>query len=344
MRLAGAITAAALLALVPTADAATVRVVDRPVGHAEDCPSGVPNCTYAAIEYRAAAGEANQLDVAAAGPERTYRLRDDGADVQPGPGCEPQGARQVRCTVSASARYAELDVFLGDMNDTATIGVPILDLVKGEAGDDVLTGNDFGNTLNGGAGRDRLVGGAGPDFLNGGTGTDPDAFVGGGGSDEVDYTDRRSRVKVNLGVASYPSGQKGEGDTLDGIEIVRGGRGSDLMRAGNAYALFYGGPGSDRLSATMAPASLRGESGNDRLTGGQGRDDLHGEAGDDTLRGGCERDVLDAGSGNDRIYAADGYPDRVGGGSGTDFAEFDQLDTLRHVERRRALHIDGCAL
>lgn len=336
--------AIALLALAPAgAHASTASVVQHRVPNAEDCPSSNLHCTYAVVQFVGAAGEANQVDIAPAGPERTYRVRDDGADLTPGPGCEAQGARAVRCTVPAEAQYTEIHASLGDMNDTASVSAPVPDVLRGDAGDDTLTGNDYVNYMNGGPGKDKLVGGSGPDFLNGGSGTDPDVFDGRDGTDEIDYTARRHRVRVTLGDPTFPAGEAGEGDSLANIESIRSGRGSDVLRGGSSFSLFYGGPGNDKLYAGMGDSTMFGEQGNDRLTGGPGADRLNGDEGRDTITGGCGADSLAGGAGNDRIFGADGYRDRVGGGSGTDFAEYDQLDIVRHVERRHAVHVDACA-
>ncbi len=334
-----------LVALVPaTSMAATVRVAPRPVPNADDCPGGVGPCAYAVIEYRAAAGEANRLEIGAAGPERTYRVRDDGATIQPGEGCEMQGSQNVRCTIPSDARWGEVDARLGDMDDTSTLSVEILNTFRGGAGNDTLDGSATTDYLYGDAGRDRLVGGAGSDFLFGGDEVEADTFEGGEGRDEVSYVNRTARVKVNLAQPTYPSGQSGEGDLLSGVELIQGGRGSDVLRGSNEGVVLAGNRGNDRLYGGLGRDGLFGEEGHDKIWGDGGRDVLEGYTGNDALVGGCDRDVLRGERGNDRLYDNDGFRDKLGGGPGTDFARYDQLDIVRHVERRRRLQTDACAL
>lgn len=348
MRLVGVIAVLLMLALLPaSATAATARVTQHPVDEPDDCPqAGVP-CSYAVLEFVGAPGEANRVDVAAGGPERTFRIRDDGADIQPGPGCEPQGQRAVRCEIPAGMLYHELDLRAGDMGDEVTLSVEMLGVVRGQDGDDVIMGSTGTDYLVGGAGRDRVSGGDGADFFLEERANAPlaaDTFDGGAGFDELDYTHRRGRVKVDLAQPTYPAGQRGEGDSLTAIESVRGGDGNDVLRAGSGRALLYGGPGKDRLHGSLGDDSLWAGEGDDRLYGEGGRDVLEGEEGSDGIVGGCDRDFMRGGPGRDRLYADDGYRDKLGGSSGVDFARFDQLDIVRNVERRRPRRVDACAL
>lgn len=344
MRFALALVVLILVALPAVAQAATVRVAPRPVPNADDCPGGVGPCAYAVIEYRGAPGEANRLEVNAGGPERTYRLRDEGADIQPGDGCEAQGSRNVRCTIPADAQWGEVEALLGDMDDTSALSVEVINTFRGGPGNDVLNGSTTTDHLYGDAGRDRLVAGNGADFLFGGVTVEADTFEGGNGTDEVSYVRRTRGIKVNLAQPTYPSGQSGEGDLLTGVESVRAGRGNDVLRAGGTAVIFYGGRGNDRLYGGFGNDVLLAEEGSDKMWGDGGRDVLEGYTGNDALVGGCDRDVLRGEQGNDRLYAEDGFKDKLGGGPGTDFARFDQLDIVRHVERRRSSQIDGCAL
>jgi hypothetical protein len=335
-----------LLALPSAASAASARVAPRSLNDIEDCDRGVTPCYYAMLEYRGAPGEANSLEVSSGGAERTYRLRDTGADIQPGTGCQPEGPRQVRCEIPADAGFHELEASMGDMDDEVSLAVPIVNLVQGEAGDDRLTGSTTTDRFEGGAGRDRLSGGDGADFLYdgvGGGGIEPDVFSGGAGTDEIGYFDRSGPVRVDLRPGGS-GGEAGEGDTYSGIESVRGGRGDDVFRAGEDGVIFYGGRGRDRLYGGYGPDTILGEEGSDKLYGSFGRDRLYGDDGNDGIDGGCDADVLTGGRGNDRLYGADGSRDKIGGSSGTDFARFDQADVVRNVERRSRLHVDACAL
>jgi hypothetical protein len=346
MRLAGVMATFLVLAVGPaTAWAGTARVAEKPVDP-EECPANV-ECSYAVLEFTGAPGEANRVEVSAGGPERTYVIRDDGADVQPGPGCTPQGRRAVRCEIPAGVQFHEVDLRGGDMNDELTLSVPILGSMMGEAGDDVIVGSETADRIAGGPGADRMSGRGERDFFEEDAtraAVDNDTVDGGPGFDEIDYAERRRPIRVKLADPSAPAGESGENDRLTSVESVRGGQADDVLRAGAERVLFYGGPGDDRLHGALGDDSLWAGEGNDRLYGGGGVDILEGEDGSDGLVGGCGRDYLRGGSGRDRLYADDGYRDKVGGGSGTDFARFDQLDLVRHVESRQRRRIDACAL
>ena len=183
----------------------------------------------------------------------------------------------------------------------------------GGAGNDALAGNAGPNTLIGGPGADQmialggkdiLIGEAGADTLLGGTGDDGfdggaggDIFAGGGGFDVVDYSSRRTGVRVDLdGVRD--DGARGERDNVRAdVEGVIGGRAGDAL-IGNRRA-----------------NSLAGAGGNDILIGGGGRDGLWGKAG------------------ADRLYARDGAVDYVHGGRGSDRASVDRgRDIVRSIE------------
>lgn len=70
-------------------------------------------------------------------------------------------------------------------------------------------------------------------------------------------------------------------DTLTGFEIVRGGKGNDMLT---------GSTGGD---------VLKGRAGNDALLGGAGRDKLFGGSGSDFIDDGAGRDLLTGGAGAD---------------------------------------------
>jgi hypothetical protein len=89
-------------------------------------------------------------------------------------------------------------------------------------------------------------------------------------------------------------------------------------------AYLDGGPGDDRLVGTTTA---------DTLLGGDGDDDMDGGAGDDLIVPGPGEDsVLDSG-GADRVLAADGRPDFVNCGPGTDVGTFDSVDRTLACEQ-----------
>ena len=174
----------------------------------------------------------------------------------------------------------------------------------GNALANVLTGNSAANVLSGLAGNDTLVGGAGADSLAGGT-----------GSDTAGYSTSPSAVNVSL-ATNTGSGGDAQGDTLSGIENLKG----------SAFA--------DTLTGDIAANVLRGDLGNDTIYGGDGNDSLDGDiglfefldlGGNDTLYGGAGNDSISGGHADDTIYG-EGGDDYLAGGYNTD-----QSDPGRNV-------------
>ena len=187
-----------------------------------------------------------------------------------GVGCTAIDERSVRCSIPCvDQRSVRLQ--LGDLDDRLRIagaladwdldasggdGDDELDLtgafeargpaVSGDAGADRLSGSNGDDPLAGGEGDDSLSGGPGSDHLRGGFGTD--SMDGGSGPDLVDYGDHSRPVTVDLSRAA-PQGESGEGDTIQNVEGVRGGDGSDVL---------LGSAGADELVAWGVPLRSRG--------------------------------------------------------------------------------------
>lgn len=158
------------------------------------------------------------------------------------------------------------------------VGNAFANLLDGGAGNDVLSGGDGGDTLLGGQGDDVLFGGNGGDHLDGGAGFDIASY------ERLTDTgaNTASGVTVDLSDSANNSGIA-TGDTLTGIESIRGTALADTLR----------GDGQANALAGLAGADiLRGEAGTDNLSGGDG---------DDTLVGGADNDTLDGGNGIDTI-------------------------------------------
>ncbi|NBZ87627.1 calcium-binding protein [Stagnihabitans tardus] len=146
-------------------------------------------------------------------------------------------------------------------NDTISSGADA-DTVSGGAGNDVIAG---------GTGNDRLVGDEGNDSFMGDAGSD--TIIGGTGRDMVDYRGSSAGVEVDLTEAEAFGGDA-EGDSLTGVEGLRG----------SAYGDVLVGDGLANL--------LRGAAGADRIDGGAGNDTLRGDTGADTLEGGTGFDTV----------------------------------------------------
>ena len=334
----------ALLVAAPAASAATA-VVETQVNTGKGCTADPVTCQQSTLVYTAAAGEANDVQISYAGS--SLLVRDPAVDIQPGQGCQRQGQNMVRCTPpeGPGMGFVGLRAQLGDLGDALQNGANLASRVEAGAGDDRVVGGTSFDALIGGAGRDQLEGAAGTDFLSDDGGVEPDVLDGGDGRDSLSYAARTAGVVVDLRNPANPSGEPGENDSLVRIEQAHGGRGPDLMRAGNEPVEFYGRGGNDKLLGTFGADRLFGDSGNDKLHGFGGRDRLVGGTGDDGLNAGCGPAKLYGQDGRDRLYSANGAKDgRVHGGAGRDFARIDQLDAPQLVERVQRVHIDGCAL
>jgi hypothetical protein len=148
------------------------------------------------LAFAAGSGEAN--DVAISVGIDSYLVKDGGAPLAAGPGCQAKPDGSAECKAGA----AVIAVDLGDMNDglTVTGSLPTQvtagagkDTVRGGAGDDVLRGDAGDDTLQGNDGNDTLQSGDGSDNLSGGDGNDTltakdgnDTLAGGAGNDRLE--------------------------------------------------------------------------------------------------------------------------------------------------------------
>jgi hypothetical protein len=260
---------------------------------ADEC-NGYPS-TGARLEYAAASGEPNALELAFA--DDVVALHDPGATISAGDLCTSASAHDVACRLddaSASGIPPMVVVQLGDLDDALAIvgtfpfamttnagegsdviaGGPKDDILDGGPGDDRLAGGDGGDRLIAGDGRDSLVGGGGDDALVGTEVAESvDSFDGGAGRDEVDFRSTRRALTVMLGDQG-----SGETDTFIGVEDVTGGAGDDR---------------------------ITGDAGPNKLDGGIGRNEISGAGGDDTIYGGGDSgpggNLLSCGAGLDTI-------------------------------------------
>ncbi|MFO0746321.1 MAG: calcium-binding protein [Myxococcota bacterium] len=178
----------------------------------------------------------------------------------------------------------------GQASENDTVAADI-EIVSGGAGNDVLTGGSGNETLNGGAGNDTLTGGDGNDTLNGDAGNDllvsnddtsdgADVYVGGAGTDTVDYSARTVGVTVTMdGVANDGETGADEGDNVK----------ADVEN-------FIGSSGDDIVTGSAADNAFTGGDGDDILSGGAGNDWFYEEdadSGSDTFNGGAGTDTVD---------------------------------------------------
>ena len=164
--------------------------------------------------------------------------------------------------------------------------------VYGGDGADVLIASDGGTHFFGQAGDDRLIGGLGYDI-----------FDGGEGWDTADYSDRPSRVTLDL------SGQGPSKASLINVEAAIGTNFNDLLTGDTGPNFLDGRNGIDELFGLGGDDELVGGSGNDKLDGGTGNDRLEGGAGNDVYYADSSGDVIveAPGEGTDRVFATADY-------------------------------------
>jgi Ca2+-binding RTX toxin-like protein len=353
-----------LLALLPAAaDAATVRVdvYREPPGTDpfESC-SRYAMCPPDTLVFEAAPGEANDVTIATEGtpgspglgypPQYRFVVRDAGATVEPGAGCERIDEHTAACRAQ-TARAVEL----GDRDDRMTgafgsaaggAGDDVLEVGSGEGGTgtDILTcAGTSGCSLDGGPGADRVTGGPGEDRISGGPGGpgDDDLLDGGDGPDLLDMADHAAAVEVDLASSPQRYASAGEQDSIMGFEVPIGGRGDDLLGGAEGVVLgsLYtegmlggkgddrilvrspmpaeGGQGDDSIAGLPGGGGFDGGPGDDRLTGGPRNDSLYGNSGRDVIRGGGGRDNVVGSGGADDLDGGTGN-DRLLGGGGAD--------------------------
>lgn len=206
--------------------------------------------------------------------------------------------------IRGGVRFRDGDNLYDGRDGAATLGE-----VQGGLGRDTLLGGAGGETLAGGDGDDMLRGHAGDDVLRGGLGGD--LLDGGAGLDTVDYARSPAAVRIDLNrglaigagsdVFGFAGDDQASGDTLLGIERLRGSDQGDWLGGGGFDDTLWGGLGGDLLLGRGGHDLLLGEAGADTLRGGGGRDTLLGGDGADQLEGGGRADRLEGGLGNDTL-------------------------------------------
>ena len=218
------------------------------------------------------------------------------------------------------------DLLRGGDDDDRLWGGDGMDMLYGDMGVDSLLGQDGDDMLYGGMDQDILDGGNDDDVLEGGP--DADDLMGGGHrlmGDTASYTMSPEAVTVDLRHQTDPTkpapmGGDAMGDTIMGIENVRGSMYDDVLTGDDRGAAVADDPDTETVDETMAASSsnrLYGNMGDDMLKGMKGNDTLHGGKGMDTLYGGDGNDNLKGEMGEDALKGEAGR-DTLAGGPGAD--------------------------
>ena len=146
-----------------------------------------------------------------------------------------------------------------------------------------VTGDDEANPLEGWSENDRIDAKGGGDYAYGYGGDD---LIDGGDGDDWLW---------------------GDGNGLDGNDVVIGGAGSDVLLGEGGSDRLYGDRLVSLADAIHDPTSTADPSKGDWLAAGEGDDVLVGSASSDVLTGGGGRDVLVGGAGNDFLMGDADY-------------------------------------
>jgi Ca2+-binding RTX toxin-like protein len=199
------------------------------------------------------------------------------------------------CSLTAGTNALPYAILCAHSNDEV--------FVHGGDGNDTITATYPGNTnVEGGTGSDTINAGA---YVTGRTWvwadqvqpTNADGTSAGDGNDGVTITSSKASF-VELG---------------GGLNVARGGAGSDSID---------GGPSLDWIT---------GGAGRDFLNGGAGSDSLAGNGGNDVLTGGTGSDTLNGGLGTDTFYAQDGTYDHVIKGCNDGVVDYVYADAIDSV-------------
>jgi Ca2+-binding RTX toxin-like protein len=194
---------------------------------------------------------------------------------------------------------------------------------------------------------EKAIGGSGADkFIS-----DEDienTFVGGGGSDTIDYSHLNSKVTLTLsglsdGTATIDGKQN---DTVNSIENIIGSKVGDELRGDSEQNKIVGEDGTDLIHGGSNNDILYGDeelsdesgvlSSSDTLHGDSGNDTLYGGGGDDTLQGGDEDDKLYGQKGDDTLVGGKGS-DTLDGGSGSgDFVDYSTASNAIEVDMSKS--------
>jgi Ca2+-binding RTX toxin-like protein len=227
---------------------------------------------------------------------------------------------------SASSEGDDVDttceILVGGMGDDTLIGDSTVVSSVGKA--DTIYGGPGNDTLQGGLGDDVLYGEAGADtfdetlYATATTASLPaaaaaqaetgaDTFIGGDGTDLVDYNMRTQSViavmdgdvktiaTVSAGTTPRIDGESGENDNIvNDIENIFGGKGNDNLTGNALNNVMRGGYGTDVLSGLAGDDTFDEQKGWDpTAASGAGAFDVALSSGNDTMIGGLGVDTVD---------------------------------------------------
>lgn len=288
-------TASALTLTLGTGLAAPLLAAS-PAGAATPSATAAYNASDQAIDYTAAAGQADKVTITSSTAtlsDITYVI-DGTVPITAGDGCTYPSSTdhtKVSCTVTTydtEDPYPTLKVDLGDGDDTA-------------AYDNTTNQAYYFASFDLGAGKDTYTetGRVGGDSVDGGTDDDnltvgPDTVVLGGDGNDTLHAGAGSIAQGNAGNDTiYSNGSDSSADGGAGNDVLYGGDGRQDLSGGDDNDHIYGGKGDD---------FLYGGKGNDVIYGNSGTDTIYGNSGDDSLYGGPGSDVLSGGPGTNIVH------------------------------------------
>ena len=143
-------------------------------------------------------------------------------------------------------------------------------------------------------------------------------IIGTEGNDVLTGTSRGEKIQ-GLGGDDILQGLGGNDEIFgdDGNDLISAGDGNDTVEGGAGTDLISGDNGDDNLNGQSGQDDIFGGEGNDQINGGGESDQLLGEAGNDTINGEDGNDTVNGGSGNDTVNGGNGI-DRLFGGNDND--------------------------
>ena len=162
-----------------------------------------------------------------------------------------------------------LDSILGGDGADVITGDAGIDTIDGGSGSDVINGNDGDDSLLGGIGDDMIFGDAGLDFIDGGVGNDilnggvdDDQLFGSSGDDVLNGDEGDDVLHGDLGRDTIQGN--------DGADTVFGGGNDDNIDGGPGDDLLFGNSGDDTINGGSGGGAdfVKGGRGNDLINAG----------------------------------------------------------------------------